>query len=143
VVEAKNSVDNLSDRTAVVLRGGASLAGDSYDTSKNLSKSIALPDEKKDRIYPEVTSSYIYTKSSDGTGMLGNAVPLNVKELALFVTPPATQRSMTLNFYNLENMVTVPNVWLIDRYQNNKTVKLTPGYSYEFTSGPSDLRSVE
>jgi hypothetical protein len=40
-------------------------------------------------------------------------------------------------------MTTVPNVWLIDRYENNKTVKLTPGYSYEFTLGPSDLKSVE
>jgi hypothetical protein len=54
------------------------------------------------------------------------------------VTPPVSQQTMTLNFYNLENMVSVPNVWLIDRYEN-KTVKLTEGYSYDFTSGPSDL----
>jgi len=143
VAEVKNSVDNLSDRTAIVLRESASLANDEYDTNKNLSKSIELPGEKGDKSYPEETSSYIYTKASDGTKMLGNAVPLNVKELALFVTPPATQRSMTLNFYNLDNMTSVSNVWLIDRYENNKTVKLTPGYSYDFTSGPSDLKSVD
>jgi hypothetical protein len=143
VVEVTNPVDNLSDRTAVVLRGGASFANDLYDTSKNLSKSIEVPGENNDKSYPEETSSYIYTKSIDGAKMLGNAVPFNVKDLALFVTPPATQRPMTLNFYNLENMVTVSDVWLIDRYENNKTVKLTPGYSYEFTSGPSDLRNVE
>ncbi len=39
-------------------------------------------------------------------------------------------------------MITVPNVWLIDRYEN-KTVKLTEGYSYNFASGPSDLNDTE
>jgi hypothetical protein len=143
VVEVANPVDKLSDRTAVVLRESAMMTNaDAYDTSKNLSKSIVLPSEK-DKTYPNESSSYIYTKSSEGSKMLGNAVPLNVKELALYVTPPSTQQQMKLNFYNLENMTTVPNVWLIDRYENNKTVKLTPGYTYEYTSGPSDLKAVD
>lgn len=142
VVEVENPVAKNTDRTAVILRESSNLAKtDIYDTNKNLSESITLPSDK-DRMYPEEGSSFIYTKSSDGTSMLGNGVPLNVKELALYVTPPATQQNMKLNFYNLENMLTVPNVWLIDRYENNKTVKLTPDYVYEFSSGPSDLTEL-
>lgn len=143
VVEVESSLAKTSDRTAVVLRESSNLAKtDIYDTNKNLSESITLQSDKEDRMYPEEGSSFIYTKSSDGTSMLGNGVPLNVKELALYVTPPATQQNMKLNFYNLENMLTVPNVWLIDRYENNKTVKLTPDYVYEFSSGPSDLTEL-
>lgn len=152
VVEVASTLDNTADRTAVVLRDGAQMdSNDLFDTAKSFTTAITEPDqpdpEKKNSkseavVYPQEGSTYVYTKSSDGTGMLGNAVPLNVKELALYVTPPATQQTMKLNFINLENVTAVSNVWLIDKYENNKTVKLTPGYVYEYSSGPSDLRDV-
>lgn len=149
VVEVVSPVEKTSDRTAVVMRESAKLdyKGDSYDTRKGISKKMEVYEELdseggKSRTYPEPSSSIVYTKSSDGESLLGNAVPLRTKEVPLYVTPPATQQTMTLNFYNLENMVSVPNVWLIDRYEN-KTVKLTEGYSYNFTSGPSDLNDKE
>lgn len=151
VVEVASTLDKTADRTAIVLRDKAQMdSKDLYDTSKSFTKSITQPDaETKSSstkseavVYPEEGSSYVYTKSSDGIGMLGNAVPLNVKELALYVTPPATQQTMKLNFINLENVTAVSNVWLIDKYENNKTVKLTPGYVYEYSSGPSDLKDV-
>ena len=143
VVEVASSADKIADRTAIVLRDNAKMTSDdNLDTPKNFSKSITVPSES-DKIYPEEGSTFIYTKSSDGVNMLGNVVPLNIKELALYVTPPATQQTMSLNFYNLENLVSVQDVWLIDRYQNNKTVKLTPGTSYEYSSGPSDLKAVD
>ncbi len=143
VVEVASSTDKAADRTAVVLRDDAKMTGDdNLDTPKNFTKSITVPNEN-DQIYPEEGSTFIYTKSSDGVNMLGNVVPLNVKELALYVTPPATQQTLSLNFYNLENVTAVQDVWLIDRYQNNKTVKVTPGMSYEYSSGPSDLKGVD
>ncbi|MDR3060175.1 MAG: T9SS type A sorting domain-containing protein [Prevotella sp.] len=149
VVEVASTLDNTADRTAVVLRDGAQMEStDLFDTTKSFTTAITEPDpENKNSkseavVYPEQGSTYVYTKSSDGNGMLGNAVPLNVKELALYVTPPATQQTMKLNFINLENVTAVSNVWLIDKYENNKTVKLTPGYVYEYSSGPSDLRDV-
>ena len=149
VVEVASTLDKTADRTAVVLRDKAQMdSKDLYDTSKSFTKSITQPDAESKTtkseavVYPEEGSSYVYTKSSDGVGMLGNAVPLNVKELALYVTPPATQQTMKLNFINMENVTAVSNVWLIDKYENNKTVKLTPGYVYEYSSGPSDLKDV-
>lgn len=148
VVEVVSPVEKTSDRTAVVMKEGASLDynGDPYDTRKGISKAMETYVDKDQegmkRAYPEPSTSIIYTKSKDGEGLLGNGVPLRTKEVPLYVTPPASQQTMTLNFYNLENMVSVPNVWLIDRYEN-KTVKLTEGYSYNFTSGPSDLDDKE
>lgn len=142
VVEVSSSLDQTTDRTAVVLRDRAQLSSkDVFDTPKSFTKSISQPSEAE-RTYPEEGSTYIYTKSSDGLGMLGNAVPLNVKELALFVTPPATQQTMKLSFVNMENITSVSNVWLIDKYENNKTVRLTPDYVYEYSSGPSDLKEA-
>lgn len=150
VVEVVSPVEKTADRTAVVMREGASLDNkngrDPYDTRKGVSKTMEGydPTEKEDgknRTYPEPSTSLIYTKSSDGESLLGNGVPMNTKEVPLYVTPPATQQTMIMNFYNLDNMVSVPNVWLIDRHAN-KTVKLTPGYSYEFSSGPSDLKET-
>ncbi|GAB6008983.1 T9SS type A sorting domain-containing protein [Dysgonomonas reticulitermitis] len=148
VVEVVSPVEKTSDRTAVVMREGASLDyyRDSYDTRKGISKAmetyVERDSEGMKRAYPAPSTSIIYTKSKDGESLLGNGVPLRTKEVPLYVTPPASQQTMTLNFYNLENMVSVPNVWLIDRYEN-KTVKLTEGYSYNFTSGPSDLDDKE
>jgi hypothetical protein len=148
VVEVVSPVEKTSDRTAVVMKEGASLDynRDPYDTRKGISKAMETYVEKDQegtkRAYPESSTSIIYTKSKDGESLLGNGVPLRTKEVPLYVTPPASQQTMTLNFYNLENMVSVPNVWLIDRYEN-KTVKLTEGYSYNFTSGPSDLDDKE
>lgn len=148
VVEVVSPVEKTSDRTAVVMKEGASLDfnRDPYDTRKGISKAMETYVDKDQegtkKAYPEPSTSIIYTKSKDGEGLLGNGVPLRTKEVPLYVTPPASQQTMTLNFYNLENMVSVPNVWLIDRYEN-KTVKLTEGYSYNFTSGPSDLDDKE
>lgn len=149
IVEVVSPVEGTSDRTAVAMRESASLdyQNDSYDTRKGISAAMETykdkdSEEVKSRTYPEPSTSIIYTKSKDGESLLGNGVPLRTKEVPLYVTPPATQQTMTLNFYNLENMVSVPNVWLIDRYEN-MTVKLTDGYSYNFTSGPSDLNDTE
>jgi hypothetical protein len=139
VVEAATSEGKNADRTAVVLRQNASMTSkDRYDAVKGLAKTYIQPSENEKQVYPNQAGNTIYTLSSDGQSMLGNAVPFNVKELALYVTPTPVQQAMKLNFYNLENFTTVPNVWLIDRYENNKTVKLTPGYVYEYTAGPSD-----
>lgn len=149
IVEVVSPVERTSDRTAVAMRENASLdyANDSYDTRKGISLEMERYKDKdlnggKSRTYPEPSTSIIYTKSKDGESLLGNGVPLRTKEVPLYVTPPASQQTMTLNFYNLENMVSVPDVWLIDRYEN-KTVKLTNGYAYNFTSGPSDLNDKE
>ena len=149
IVEVVSPVEKTSDRTAVAMRENASLdyAGDSYDTRKGISSEMEEYKDKnieggKSRTYPEPSTSIIYTKSKDGESLLGNGVPLRTKEVPLYVTPPASQQTMTLNFYNLDNMVSVPDVWLIDRHEN-KTVKLTDGYSYNFTSGPSDLNDKE
>lgn len=145
LVEVVNPTEKTSDRTAVVLREGAKLSStnDPYDTRKGISKTMETQDKEKDiRTYPAPSTSIVYTRSTNGEDMLGNGVPMNVKELPLYITPPATQQTLSLNFYNLENMESVPNVWLVDKYQNYKTVKLTPGYSYDFTSGPSDLKEV-
>ena len=149
IVEVVSPVEGTSDRTAVAMRESASLdySNDSYDTRKGISSEMETYknqnlDGSKSLSYPEPSTSIIYTKSKDGESLLGNGVPLRTKEVPLYVTPPASQQTMTLNFYNLENMITVPNVWLIDRYEN-KTVKLTEGYSYNFASGPSDLNDKE
>lgn len=145
IVELVSPFEKSSDRTVVVLRkdAKASYLGDFHDTRKGISKAmetyqdIVLSDGKN-RAYPAASTSLIYTKSTDGESLLGNGLPMNTKEVPLYVTPPASQQTMTMNFYNLDYFTSVPNVWLIDRYEN-KTIKIEKGTSYQFASGPSDL----
>lgn len=142
-VEAISSLDNTTDRTTVVFRDGARMESDDvYDAMKALDPELETYRPEKDATtYPMPTVSAVYTKSSDEKNMLGNAVLPKTKELALYFIPPMTQQTMKLKFHGLDNLESVPGVWLIDRFQDNKTVKLSPGYEYEFTSGPSDLSS--
>jgi len=144
VVELRSEKENTADRTSVIFREDAKTqyANDSYDTRKGLTKEIEefIPEYngKKTRTKYLSSNGIVYTKSSDGENLLGNAVPGNTKELALFFIPPSTTQEVTLRFYGLENVESVPNVWLIDRYLNNKTTKLSPGDEYTFVSDAAD-----
>lgn len=148
VIEARNKKENAADRTSVVFRDDAKpqYTNDSYDTRKGLSKEIEefIPEYngKKTKTKYMGSTGIVYTKSSDGENLLGNAVPGTTKELALFFIPPSTTQEITLRFYGLENVESVSNVWLIDRYLNNKTTKLSPGDEYTFVSDAADANNA-
>lgn len=142
VVENTNA-EKISDRTAVVFREGAQMdSRDGYDTKKFMyDEDTDAPKYNQDEVsLNQPAHSIVYTKSSDDAKMLGNAILPKTKELALYVSPPSTQQNMTLKFYGLENLKSVPGVWLIDRYQDNKIVKVTSDFEYDYVAGPSDSR---
>lgn len=139
IVEAAAN-DGTADRTTVIFNDNAKpqYKEDSYDTRKGLSVAFeTYIDEvngKPTKTLFEQSKAIVYTKSSDQENLLGNAVPTQTKELALYFMPPASTQEMTLKFYGLNQLESVPGVWLIDRYLNNKTIKVTPDTEYTFVS---------
>jgi hypothetical protein len=139
IVEAMAN-DGTADRTTVIFNDNAKIQykEDSYDTRKGLSQAFeTYVDEingKPTKTSFEQSKAIVYTKSSDQENLLGNAIPTQTKELALYFVPPSSTQEMTLKFYGLENIESVPGVWLVDRYLDNKAVKITPETEYTFVS---------
>lgn len=149
VIEAVNSKDNTADRTSVIFRDRATTKynQDPLDTRKGLSAKIEefVPEYNgtKTRTKMESSTGIVYTKSSDGEKLLGNAVPGTIKEMALYFIPPTQTQEVTLKFHGLENIHSVPGIWLIDRKLNNKTTRIYPGDEYTFISEVSDNNTQE
>ena len=156
MVEAEDEISRLADRTTVILNDNATLkaVNDPFDTKKGLGE---VGDDKFDSYeqidFPDangyvasykqdVPKAILYTKSSDNIAMLGNAVPKRTKELPLYFDQPEKSKLMKLRFYGIENMESVPGVWLIDRHLNNKRVEITPGFEYSFESAPNDTEGL-
>lgn len=149
VIEAVSSKDNTSDRASVIFRERASTKyhQDPFDTRKGLTAKIEeyVPEYNghKTRTKLEASTGIVYTKSTDGEKLLGNAVPGTVKEMALYFIPPTTTQEVTLKFHGLENVHAVAGVWLIDRALNNKKTRIYPGDEYTFVSEASDAKSAD
>lgn len=147
VVEARNVSSDAGDRTTVVFRDRAESKYDGYDTRKGISEKfesyndVYNGNETKNK--QEENKAIVYTKSKDGISLLGNGIPTGTKEVALFYAAPATTSEMTLRFYGLENLEAVPGVWLVDRYLDNKVVKITPDTEYLFTSEGTNDKNNE
>lgn len=147
IVEAKAANSEWADRASVAFRERAEAKYNGYDTRKGLTEKFELYNDvyngNETKNKQEENKAIVYTKSKDGISLLGNAVPMGTKEVALFYAAPATTSQMTLRFYGLENMESVPGVWLVDRYLDNKTIKLTPETEYTFTSEASNEKNNE
>ncbi|MBK5720038.1 T9SS type A sorting domain-containing protein [Dysgonomonas sp. Marseille-P4677] len=148
IVEASPVNSRIGDRTTIVFRDEAKAhANDGYDTRKGISEKFDSYDDvyggKETKNRQEESKAIVYTKSKDGVSLLGNGIPQNTKEVALFYAAPATTTEMTLRFYGLENLESVPGVWLVDRYLDNKTIELTPETEYTFTSEASNEKNDE
>lgn len=117
---------------------------DPYDTSKGVSEKFSefIPEYNGERTRTryEGSTGIIYTKSTDGNTLLGNAVPSKTKELGLFFIPPSSTEELTLRFYGIENVEAVPGVWLIDRLLD-KRVRIYPGDEYSFISDVSTTKT--
>lgn len=139
IVEAQAN-DGTADRATVIFNDNAKpqYKTDPYDTRKGISEAfetyVDVVNGKPTKTSFEQSKAIVYTKSSDQENLLGNAVPTQTKELALYFMPPSSTQEMTLRFYGLDNIESVPGVWLIDRYLDNKTVKITPETEYTFVS---------
>ncbi|MBF0649784.1 T9SS type A sorting domain-containing protein [Dysgonomonas sp. GY75] len=139
IVEAKSN-NGVADRATVIFNDNAKIQykEDAYDTRKGISEAFeTYVDEvngKPTKTSFEQSKAIVYTKSSDQENLLGNAIPTQTKELALYFMPPSSTQEMTLKFYGLENIESVPGVWLVDRYLDNKAVKITPETEYTFVS---------
>jgi len=156
IVEALDEMSNLNDRASVVLNDDAlaQSANDPYDTKKGLNEDKDHPFESYEQIdftdengytasyKQEVARSIIYTKSSDNIALLGNAVPTRTKELPLYFDQPENTKLMKLRFFGIENMESIPGVWLIDRHLDNKKVEVTPGFEYSFESTSNDTNGL-
>ncbi|MDR2004007.1 MAG: T9SS type A sorting domain-containing protein [Prevotella sp.] len=148
IVEAKSN-NGTTDRATVIFNDNAKpqYKTDPYDTRKGISEAFeTYVDEvngKPTKTSFEQSKAIVYTKSSDQENLLGNAVPTQTKELALYFMPPSSTQEMTLKFYGLENIESVPGVWLIDRYLNNKIVKITPETEYTFVSEAASSSTSE
>lgn len=146
VVEVKNEKDYSTDRMSVVFNDAAKSysENDPYDTSKGVSEKFAefVPEfnGERTRTKYEGSTGIIYTKSTDGNVLLGNAVPSKTKELGLFFVAPQSTEELTLRFYGLENIEAVPGVWLIDRHLDKK-VRIYPGDEYTFISDVSTTKT--
>lgn len=140
IVEAKSNNGLAADRATVIFNDNAKpqYKEDSYDTRKGVSEAFETYEDvingKPTKTSFEQSKAIVYTKSSDQENLLGNAIPTQTKELALYFMTPSSTQEMTLRFYGLENIESVPGVWLIDRYLDNKTVKITPETEYTFVS---------
>ncbi|GEM_PF-1563501 len=146
-VEAKADGNEFSDRTAIVFRDQAKPQYDGYDTKKGLTDQYDTYNDvlngKSTKNKQEENKAIVYTKTKDGVSLLGNGVPKNTKELALYYAAPVGTQEMTLRFYGLENLESVPGVWLIDRYLDNKTIELTPESEYTFVSDGTNENNAE
>lgn len=146
VVEVKNEKENTADRMSVVFNDKAKsyYNNDSYDTRKGISEKIEefVPEYNGERTKTkyEGSTGIIYTKSTDDQKLLGNAVPSNTKELGLFFMPPSSTEELTLRFYGVENLESVPGVWLIDRHLDKK-IRIYPGDEYSFVSDVSTTKT--
>ena len=140
IVEAKSRDGLNSDRATVIFNDDAKpqYKEDSYDTRKGVSEAFETYEDiingKPTKTSFEQSKAVVYTKSSDQENLLGNAVPTQTKELALYFMSPSSTQEMTLRFYGLDNLESVPGVWLIDRYLDNKAIKITPETEYTFVS---------
>lgn len=152
VVEVRNEKELSADRMSVVFNDAAKpyYTNDPYDTSKGISEKLEefvpenpnYPGEHlKTRTKYEGTAGIVFTKSTDGEKLLGNAVPANTKELGLFFLPPSSTQELKLKFYGLDNLESVQGVWLIDRHLNNKKVRIYPGDEYSFVSDVSTSKT--
>lgn len=139
IVEAKSN-NGVADRATVIFNDNAKIQykEDAYDTRKGVSQAfetyVDVVNGKPTKTSFEQSKAIVYTKSSDQENLLGNAIPTQTKELALYFMPPSSTQEMTLKFYGLENIESVPGVWLVDRYLDNKAVKITPETEYTFVS---------
>lgn len=146
VVEVNNDKDRTSDRMSVVFNDAATTyyAQDPYDTSKGISDKFEefVPEYngEKTKTRYEGSKSIIFTKSTEGKQLLGNAIPTDVKELGLFFMPPSSTEELTMKFYGIENLESVPGVWLIDRHLDKK-VRIYPGDEYKFVSDVSTTKT--
>lgn len=70
-------------------------------------------------------------------------LPTGTKEVALFYAAPATTSEMTLRFYGLENYEAVPGVWLVDRYLDNKVVKINSDTEYHLLQKEPTIRIMK
>lgn len=147
IVEAKGVNNESSDRTTIIFRDRAESKYSGYDTRKGISESFERYNDvytgKETKNMQEESKAIVYTKSKDGVSLLGNGIPKGTKEVALFYAAPATTSEITLRFYGLENLESVPGVWLVDRYLDNKTIELTSDTEYTFTSEASSEKNDE
>ncbi|MDR1883622.1 MAG: T9SS type A sorting domain-containing protein [Prevotella sp.] len=147
IVEARSNNGFTADRATVIFNENAKIQykQDPYDTRKGVSEEFETYKDvingKATKTSFEQSRAIVYTRSSDRENLLGNAVPARTKELALFFLSPSVTQEMTLRFYNLDNLESVPGVWLIDRYLN-KTIKVAPETEYTFVSeAASDVKN--
>ncbi|MFV0417355.1 MAG: T9SS type A sorting domain-containing protein [Dysgonomonas sp.] len=149
VIEAVSNKDNTADRASVIFRERASTKynQDPFDTRKGLTAKMEeyVPEYNghKTRTKLEASTGIVYTKSMDGEKLLGNAVPGTVKEMALYFIPPTKTQEVTLRFLGVENVHSVPGVWLIDRHLNNKKIRIYPGDEYIFISEASNAKEAD
>jgi hypothetical protein len=136
-LEVEATKDNTKDRTSIRFSEDGRLA---YDNVRDTQKGIASKSGKTETT--GVTSNLLYTKSSDGIAMLGKEVPTSVVELPLYYVPPTTTQTVKLRTHGLDQLESVQNVWLVDKYEN-RTVKLTSDTEYEFVAQPEAATQLD
>jgi len=149
VVEASDSERSFSDRTSIAFTDRLNnLLNNPYETAKGITKELGvtnptITDQKGVKTTTEqgLAHNVLYTKSKNGTPLLGNAVVTKTKEMALYFNTPDVTQDVTLRFYGIENLEAVPGVWLVDRLLNT-TTKVDADTEYTFVSNPSETKSL-
>lgn len=136
LLQAVNLETGAEDRMSVVLRDNAQLGSDDYDASKGLADVLLAGETSTKVASKDLIDGLIYTKNAAGKALLTNGIPTDTKELAVYITTPATEsQRMVIKPYRLNTLNSINKVWLEDRYEG-KTVELTENTEYEFVSSP-------
>ncbi|WP_165022509.1 T9SS type A sorting domain-containing protein [Dysgonomonas sp. ZJ279] len=144
IVLGDNNENLMEDRMTIVLRENATLgSNDNTDSRKGIVNARGsaehgqggqLTDNGED---PALNySGIIYTRSSEGVPMLTNTIPTTTKQIAVYYTPTQTTQRVRIKPFRMESLQSVQRAWLVDRFENNKEIELTPETEYVFTSKP-------
>lgn len=139
-----NSV--TADRTALRFYDKATLGYDeALDIQKQLvatPKSLTNPQMKSivDDVDLFEPMNVVYTKSSDGRELLGNAIGYTTKEVPLYYIPSNNRlEEVTMTIHGMDRMERVQGAWLIERDAKGKEIykqDLFQDNSYTFVSAP-------
>ncbi len=140
-----NSV--TTDRTALRFYDKATLG---YDEALDIQKQLVatpkvdanarMKSEAADDVDLFEPMNVVYTKSSDGRELLGNAIGYTTKEVPLYYIPSNNrQEEVTMTIHGMDRMEGVEGAWLIERDGSGKEIykqDLFQDNSYTFVSAP-------
>lgn len=134
---AINKTTGVDDRISLVFRDKTML-DEQYDEIK-VHKSLGLtePNSDKGQSLDDIPFDYVegglFTKTPAGQPMMVNALPTDIKQLALYVVPPQTgEQVIELTPYRMNSLQSINRIWIEDKLTGD-IKELQPEETFEYT----------